>query len=400
MREYIDIHLFLAKNNAYYQKLNSEQKSVFVKRIDSFISSKSITGRQNFTVTPAVSVQIAAAAVQLTLGLETWDLSHFSQILVYPGEYKNPQTGKMHKGETNMGGFMCFSWKDFVSGNQTPDDKINLGLHEFGHALRFNGVRGDSTDYFFENYFKRWLACAAKEFMKMRKGLPSIFRQYGAVNINEFFSVVVETFFETPLKFKDYFPELYKHTSILLNQTFANDGSLILNCREELMKQDASELSSDFNGAIHYNLRYNGFMVMSALFFIVGFFSLSGQGYKYPPPYILFVVAAVFWFYLEKKYTRITFHKTSFTVSKGFLILKGAHSKTLPLSHLISLAATYEYHTDNYGNTLKQESSAFITYYRDGDFYEDELYCEFSNPKFEQLCEELSNNFVHIFIKD
>ena len=84
---------------------------------------------------------IAASAVQLTFGLETWDLSYFTQILIYPSEYKNPQTGRYHKGETNLGGFMCLSWSDFIEGIKNPTDKVNLGLHEFGHALRFNSIR-------------------------------------------------------------------------------------------------------------------------------------------------------------------------------------------------------------------------------------------------------------------
>ena len=67
-----------------------------------------------------------------------------------------------------MGGFICFSWKAFLEGNAIDNDKINLGLHEFAHALRFNGIRGNETDYFFENYFARWLACAYSEFKKLQ----------------------------------------------------------------------------------------------------------------------------------------------------------------------------------------------------------------------------------------
>lgn len=395
-----DIKLFLAKNNPYYQKLSSSGKDLFVNRVRSFIEKKTITGRQNFIVTPEVSITLAASAVQLTLGLETWDYSYFNQILIYPDEYKNPQTGIIHKGETNLGGFMCFSWKDFMLGNQRQSDKINLGLHEFAHALRFNGIQGEKSDYFFENYFKRWLACASIEFNKIRKGETSIFRKYGSVNINEFFSVVVETFFETPLDFKKHFPELYSQTSILLNQTFSNDDLVMLNCREKLIMQNEIKLSNNFEDAIKYKTPRNGTMVMAFLFAVVGFFSLFGGGYLYPSPYILFGIALVCWFYLEKNYARIYFGATTFRVKKGFFFLKGYQSKTISLSQLISLYIGYDHLNQDSEQNHEHVNSILITYYYNGDFYEDELYCDVSQPQFDLLSNELVSNFVHVFIKE
>lgn len=305
----------------------------------------------------------------------------------------------MHKGETNLGGFMCFSWKDFVSGNQTPDDKINLGLHEFGHALRFNGISGDETDYFFEHYFKRWLACAAREFSRMRKGYPSILRKYGSVNINEFFSVVVETFFERPFEFKVNLPELYNHTSIILNQTFLDDGSIQLNCREKLMLQNKSVFTTVVNDALAYSLKDSGHVIAAVSFFIIGVISLSGGAYKYPPAYILFVIAGMFWMYFERKFTRFHFDKNTFTVTKGFLILKGFQTKTLPLSNMISLYANCVKEYSESGEFVKEVAYTTIMYYDQGDFYEEEMTCIISQPQFDVLCDELIENYIHVFVK-
>lgn len=344
-------------------------------------------------------MQIAAAAVQVTFGLDTWDYSHFSQILVYPSEYKNPQTGKMHKGETNLGGFMCFSWKDFQLGNQTPDDKINLGLHEFGHALRFNGVSGDETDYFFENYFKRWLACAAREFSRMRKGHSSILRKYGSVNINEFFSVVVETFFEKPQEFKTILPELFNHTSIILNQTFLDNGSVELNCREKLIQQNKSTFSKEVNHPLYYNINDNGHVIAACLFFVIGALSLLGEGYKYPPAYILFIIASLFWMYFERKFIRFDFNKNTFTVTKGYLILKGYHAKTLLFSNMVSFYANCVNQYDRSGNFIGEMAYITILYYDQGDFYEEEMTCDINRIQFDVLCDELIDNYIHVFIK-
>ncbi len=299
----------------------------------------------------------------------------------------------MHKGETNMGGFMCFSWNDFLRGNQTPDDKINLGLHEFGHALRFSGIQGNETDYFFDNYFKRWLACASREYTRMRKGYASILRKYGAVNINEFFSVVVETFFERPTEFKTNLPELYHHTSILLNQTTAIDGSIVLNCRESLMKLNIAKDIKENRDVLKYVLPNSGAMYAAILFVIFAGFTLLGGGYKHPPAYILLILASLCWMRLERKYTRAYFKNKNLLIEKGFFLTKNPHSKTLPISQLISLYVNYsEFDGRNKVN------SCILTYYYEGDFYEEELYFEFTQPTFDLLCDELIANYVHVHI--
>jgi MtfA peptidase len=380
--------------------LDFSNKAKFHDRIEKFIDRKSITGRQSFIVTQEVRVTLAAAAVQVTFGLDTWDLDYFSQILIYPSEYRNPQTKLLHKGETNLGGFMCFSWADFLKGNQTPDDKINLGLHEFAHALRFNGIKGNETDYFFDNYFKRWLACAYIEFSRMKKGHESVLRKYGSVNINEFFSVVVETFFETPLEFKSKLPSLYLYTSILLNQTFTDDDRLLVNCREYLLQESDIRLEKDYDNAIIFNLRYNGLFFIAVAFFIVGLFSMQGGGYLYPPPYIMFAFAILSWLYLEFHYCRLYFHRDKFTLVKGYLIIQRLREIYLPYSNIISFEVRYEYVENKQGETIKQISEANLTYYKDGDFYTEDLSIDIKQPQFDELCSDLRRNFVHVFIRD
>jgi len=295
---------------------------------------------------------------------------------------------------------MCFSWTDFLKGNQTPDDKINLGLHEFAHALRFNGIKGNPTDYFFDNYFKRWLASAYIEFSRMRKGYESVFRKYGSVNINEFFSVVVETFFESPLEFKSKLPELYLFTSILLNQTFTNDGKPLINCREVLLVQSNTSLKSDYSSALIYYLRYNGPFFIAVAFFVVGVFSMKGGGYKYPPPYIMFTLAALAWSYLEINYSRLYFQKDKFSIRKGYLFVQYFRDIELPYSNLISFELRYEHIENKLGQTVKQISDANLTYYRNGNFYTEDLSLDIIQPQFDELCNDLRRNYVHVFIRD
>jgi Mlc titration factor MtfA (ptsG expression regulator) len=382
----------------YYRKLGERNQGKFANRVRQFIEQKSFHGRQHFDLTNEAQILIAASAVQLTFGLDTWDLSYFNTIFVYPGEYQNPQTGRMHKGETNLGGMMCFSWKDFVAGNENPHDKINLGLHEFAHALRFNGVKGDDTDYFFENYFPRWAACASKEFSRMKNNLPSIFRKYGSVNINEFFSVSVETFFEAPQEFKNYFPELYIHTAILLNQYISDEGHIVLDCRDGLIDKVPVKLNGSYTNLFNYNLRSSNAIIMVIGFAVVGLFSLSNQGYLYPSPYICLGIAALSWLVLEKQYTRIFFDGTRFRLTKGFFLLKGYKTIELPIANLISIIGSRN-DKSNVNGYHKALNSFTVTYYTDGYFYEEEVSCEADPSAFELLCAELKQQSVHLFIQ-
>ena len=300
-----------------------------------------------------------------------------------------------------MGGFMCFSWKAFLEGNADPHDKINLGLHEFAHALRFNGIRGDETDYFFENYFLRWLSCAMNEYHKLKNdSANSIFRKYGSVNINEFFSVAVETFFELPMEFKAYSPELYKHTSILLNQTFTDKGSVVLNCREELINSASFKMSKPYVGAMTFNLHYNGLSIGATLFFVVGIITLSNGGYLYPSPYILFGISTCIWLLFEIHYTRIKFGMDGVTIQKGFALMKGYRTFKLSYSHLISFAASYEHTKDKKGNDIKKLNGGSVTYYRNKLFYEEELNIDAVQPQFDELCHELKKHHMHVFIAE
>lgn len=380
--------------------MSSYDQACFTDRVHQFIEHKSITGRQNFQVTPQVKLLIAASAVQVTFGLETWDLSYFKQILIFPDEYKNPFTGNYHKGETNLGGFMCFSWKDFEDGNRNTSDKINLGLHEFGHALRFNGIKGHDSDYFFENYFPKWVASASKEFVNLRNHQESIFRKYGSVNINEFFSVVIETFFEQPLSFKAALPELFLQTSILLNQTFNEEGRWITKCRQALISKTSFSLSSDFASAFNFSFPTNGYFVGCIGFLVIGIFSLFNGGYLYPPPYFCFFVCLLLWSQLEKKYTRLILSQTAIKIEKGFVLFKGYKSINLPGTSIISLIGTYINHFDNDGQLVKTMCSATLTYYKEKFFYEEDLEFQVNQKEFELLCKELRKNSVHVFISD
>ncbi|MDQ3048671.1 MAG: zinc-dependent peptidase [Bacteroidota bacterium] len=230
-----DLESILSERSSYYRKLDAHHQVVFRKRLRIYMNDKTFEGRKEQVVTQEMRVLTSAVAIQITMGLDDFLMDNFQKIIFYPQAYKSKVTGKYHKGEVNLGGIIVLSWPDFEAGFRKQDN-LNLGLHEMAHALRFDQFKGD-YDQFFADYFSKWSMIAQDEFKKVRdKTETTIFREYAGSNMNEFFAVTAEHFFENPAIFKAQLPVLYRHTCILLNQDPMQHNSGI-GCRGNLMSE-------------------------------------------------------------------------------------------------------------------------------------------------------------------
>jgi len=149
--------------------------------------------------------------VQLTFGLEYFDISHFTLIRIFPERFYFRLYEKYLKGGTSPSGVIFRSWKDFGEGFADPHDKYNLGLHEIAHALKINVTDGDHFDLKFAFYLDNWLDIGMREFKKMHKAGEHFLRAYAGTNMHEFFAVCVEHFFEVPEDFQAPLPSIYNH---------------------------------------------------------------------------------------------------------------------------------------------------------------------------------------------
>lgn len=232
----LEIHRELERSYLYYQNLNPILKQRFVERSAIFIAQKKFVARQGLDLTNSIRIIISACAIQVTFGLDSYTLNNFEYVVIYPDIYESPMTKQMHRGETNLNGFICLSWKHILEGIENPNDNYNLGLHEWTHALRFNSINYEETDYFFDGYINKWVAGAMPEFANLKNGKQSIFRRYGASNIHEFLSVCTEHFFESPDEFKLKAPDLFDQMCILFNQLPSKEGSARIGVRNTLLK--------------------------------------------------------------------------------------------------------------------------------------------------------------------
>ena len=207
----------LHQYSPYYQSLNYKEQKRFQKRIIRFISLKRFYRFDKSEATDEMKILIASAAVQMTFGYpKMFEFEVFDKIAVSDKEYVSQQTKNVHEGEANPGkSLLAFSWKRFMEGVKNPYDCINLGLHEFAHALFLCNFSGYLTPDFKEMIHK-WHAEVAK--IAQEPAAHNFFRHYAFENKMEFFAVAMEYFFENPKAFHSHFPQLYEVMCRLLNQ--------------------------------------------------------------------------------------------------------------------------------------------------------------------------------------
>jgi hypothetical protein len=376
-----ELNVFLADYFSYYRTLDISLKVRFVDRLLAFIHSKSFISPKGMNITNKVKAIVSASAIQLTLGLENWKLNYFETIIIFPSEFKNQMSGLTLKGETNLSGFVSLSWKNFIEGYQIPNDNLNLGLHEFTHALRFSGVRGHETDEFFSAYFTKWYAFANAEFLKLKNGEGSIFRKYGGANINEFLSVAIEHFFESPLEFEEYHPDLYSATAILLNQKTNGKITSVNIRKEELKKMDSKfdQLPSfEFKAELSFTPALICLSILIYTAFASGVFSFPS----------LFMASVTFILFLRSDYRSSHFHLENgkIILSKGFLFFKNRASFTISPSQIIKICFEA-----NESNSL----SADITFFtEEGAFYEETFYLKNNPAEKENLVKSLQRQYI------
>lgn len=207
----------LLENYRFYTLLTEAERRKFIIRLHQFNSTRNFVGR-NITVEPHMEMMIGAAAVKYSFGIRNFQLSSFKQIVIFPEEYYSRFTRQYHKGEANGLGMLAFSWKHFQEGLDSPDDNLNLGIHEFAHAyfLQQTKMEGEYpfNDYLFRKLRKNITNATVLKDIKSR----TMFREYAFRNEMELFAIMSEHFFETPSDFKEETPILYNKLEKVLQQ--------------------------------------------------------------------------------------------------------------------------------------------------------------------------------------
>lgn len=212
-------HRFLNHRYIFYTSLPWSLKLKFLRLARDQYEYFEFVSRDKIKITRAMKAIISCAAAQLILFLPKKSLSYFKRIIVYPDYYNSLITQRKHKGEVNPGlRVIVFSWRGIAEGLQYQDDGINLLLHEFAHAL---WLEHKITDYVTLDgeVVEQVEKYAEKEMANLAANEQHFFRKYAFNNMEEFFAVAVENFFERPGPFQQAQPELY----LILAKLFKQD---------------------------------------------------------------------------------------------------------------------------------------------------------------------------------
>ncbi|MGM0944973.1 MAG: zinc-dependent peptidase [Bacteroidota bacterium] len=206
----------------YYRDLKPEHQKEFRKKLTYVLTTKKFFPRGGLKeISPEMKILIGATIVQVTFGLPSVTLSHFSKILLYPDRYISTISKTYHRGEVNPRlGIIVLSWPCFIEGFLDKEDGVNLGIHEVAHALKLENWIYSNDEFNFLNpqIWQQYEEIAHREINRIRTGVSDFFRKRAAENEHEFFAVALENFFERPKQFKGEFPELYRALVGLLRQ--------------------------------------------------------------------------------------------------------------------------------------------------------------------------------------
>ncbi|VXB07711.1 conserved hypothetical protein [Flavobacterium sp. 9AF] len=203
----------------FYQRLPQNQKTYFEHRVATFIKKYPFIGKDGITVTNEMKILIAATAVMLTFGMRKYLFTVIDKIIIYPDVYFSTFNQAYHKGEFNPRmKAIVFSWKHFLEGYAIDNDNLNLGLHEFGHVLHYQGIKSsDTSATIFSVTYDEIMKEVKYPANYNRLVQSNYFRIYAYTNEFEFVAVILEHFFETPEDFKREFPQLYEKVKMMIN---------------------------------------------------------------------------------------------------------------------------------------------------------------------------------------
>lgn len=227
LRKITDSQEVILKNQfSFYNRLSLKHKKYFRHRVATFLKDVDIMGKDGVEIDDEKKMLIAATAIMLTFGYRSYYISLIDKVLIYPEEFYSPVSRDNHKGEYNPAyRAIVLSWKDFKHGYKIKDDNINLGIHEFVHAMHITYLVAPnqevSANIFIRGYqeITDYLSNNPDYELKMKDS--SYIRDYAFTNQFEFLAVIIENFIETPKIFKGEFPEVYKLVKRMLNFNFS-----------------------------------------------------------------------------------------------------------------------------------------------------------------------------------
>ena len=217
MQSVVEYTELIARYISYFHLLSASEKERFLKRTWIFRQSKSFHFI-NMEKQADIPILLSAAAIQMTFGLTRYKLPYFRNIYIMPDAYQNQEKAPPYIGHVSQKGIFI-SWKHFLQGYADSNDNVNVAIHEMAHALSYdNFIDVTGVDWEFRQDFAKFPALFGPALADLIVNKRCYLRPYAYTNLQEFWAVSVEAFFENPVGLKDNMPGLYAVIVEILNQ--------------------------------------------------------------------------------------------------------------------------------------------------------------------------------------
>ena len=188
-----------------------------------FLAEKTFEGCGGLTLTDEMRVTIAGLATLLVIGMPETLFDHVFTILVYPDAFAVPKKVDMGAvaledetellGEAHYRGPVILSWAEIEEDIREPWVGRNLVFHEFAHQLDMMNGEADGVPDLPRELQEPWAKVMAKEYRRLQRRShrhrDTLLDPYGATEPAEFFAVITEAFFDSPLDLEIEHPDLY-----------------------------------------------------------------------------------------------------------------------------------------------------------------------------------------------
>ncbi|GAA6154337.1 zinc-dependent peptidase [Pseudoteredinibacter isoporae] len=222
---------FLHDHVEFYRQLSEEDRQRFEQRALLFMHTTEVFNGDE----PASfedRLLVAASAIIPVWSFPQWHYFNLKTVYLLPAAFNDDfqcgQKDSLYTGMVGTGpmaGKMALSRPALYQGFRNPNDKRNVGIHEFVHLI-------DMADGDMDGFPERlqpyrfaipWFELAEKKMKAIEKGRSNI-DPYGASNKLEFFCVASEYFFERPQMLAKKHPKLYE----ALEEIYQQDRAAIV----------------------------------------------------------------------------------------------------------------------------------------------------------------------------
>ncbi len=220
--------LVLIEHVAFYNSLNTNEKTRFESNILDFLSEVRVTGI-DVKIEDKDRILVAASAIIPIFAFPEWKYKTIDEVLLYPDSFnerfetKGPGRNILGMvGDGHLNGTMILSRPALLHGFLNETDKRNTAIHEFVHLIdkEDGAIDGIPEVLMHKKYAIPWMELITYKIEEINNGKSDI-NPYGGTSHIEFLAVVSEYFFERPHLLKSKHPELYE----MMEQMFQQEMS-------------------------------------------------------------------------------------------------------------------------------------------------------------------------------